>query len=43
MDVDRKNKAQMISWALDTISKEALWVLVAAAVIVVVAVVSRWR
>jgi hypothetical protein len=33
----------MIGWALDTISKEALWVLVVAAVIVVVAVVSRWR
>jgi hypothetical protein len=33
----------MINWALDTISKEDLWVLVVAAVIVVVAVVSRWR
>jgi hypothetical protein len=39
----KKTKAQMINWALDTISKEALWVLVVAAVIVVVAVVSRWR
>ena len=43
MDVDRKNKAQMISWALDTISEEAIWVLVVAAVIVVLAVASRWR
>jgi len=33
----------MISWALDTISEEAIWVLVVAAVIVVVAVASRWR
>ena len=33
----------MISWALDTISEEVTWVLVVAAVIVVVAVVSRWR
>jgi len=43
VDVDRRKQAQMINWALDTISKEALWVLVVAAVIVVVAVVSRWR
>jgi hypothetical protein len=33
----------MINWVLDTISKEALWVLVIAAVIVMVAFVSRWR
>ena len=33
----------MISWALDTISEEVIWGLVVAAVIVVVAVVSRWR
>ena len=39
----KKTKAQMINWALDTISKEALWVLVIAAVIVMVAFVSRWR
>jgi hypothetical protein len=43
VDVDRKNKAQMISWALDTISQEAILVFVVAVVIVVVAVVSRWR
>jgi len=41
--LNRKDKAQMIGWALDQISKEAIWALVVVGMIVVVAVVSSFR
>ena len=40
---EQKNRAQMIDWALDQISKEAIWALVVVSMIVVVAVVSSFR
>jgi hypothetical protein len=40
---EQKNRAQMIDWALDQISKEAIWVLVLVGMIVVVAVASSFR
>ena len=40
---ERKDRAQMIDWALDQISKEAIWALVVVGMIVVVAVVSSFR
>ena len=40
---EQKNRTQMIDWALDQISKEAIWVLVVVGMIVVAAVVSSFR
>jgi hypothetical protein len=40
---EQKNRAQMIDWALDQISEQAIWAFVVVGVIVVVAVASSFK
>ena len=40
---EQKNRVQMIDWALDQISEQAIWAFVVVGVIVVVAVASSFK